>query len=107
VSLIELLFLPARLFHDRPLLALVPAAALAAMAHAARSRPRHAPAFLWPAGTAVLWAAYAVYEVRMREWERAVSAPIRIDLLLIGPILLVATLASAIACARGRVRPSP
>jgi hypothetical protein len=55
----------------------------------------------------VLWLAYAAYEVRMRQWERTVTAPIRIDLLLIWPILAAATLGSVIAALRGRVRPSP
>ena len=104
---LELLFLPVRFLHDRPLLALLPAAVLAAMAFAARSLPRHAPAFLWPAGTATLWVAYAVYELRMRDWERTVTAPVRVDLLLVWPVLAIATLASAIAAWRGRVRPRP
>jgi hypothetical protein len=107
VSLLEIVVLPIRILHDQPLWALLPAAGLAALAFAARARPRHAPAFLWPAGTAVLWLAYAAYEVRMRQWERTVTAPIRIDLLLIGPILAAATLGSVIAALRGRVRPSP
>jgi hypothetical protein len=107
VELLEVLFLPARVLHDRPALALLPAAALAAMAFAARGRPRHAPAFLWPAVSAVLWVAYAIYEVRMRAWERTVTAPIRVDLLALWPILAVATVASAVASWRGRVRPTP
>jgi hypothetical protein len=107
VELLQVLFLPARVLHDRPALALLPAAALAAMAFAARARPRHAPAFLWPAGTAVLWLAYAAYELRMRAWERTVTAPIRVDLLVVWPVLAIATLASAIAWLRGRVRPRP
>jgi hypothetical protein len=107
VELLQILFLPARALHDRPVLALLPAAALAAMAFAARARLRHAPAFLWPAGTAVLWLAYGAYELRMRAWERSVTAPIRVDLLVIWPVLAIATVASAIAFARGRVRPRP
>jgi hypothetical protein len=107
VSALEILFLPVRLVHDWPALALVPAAALAAMAFQARARPRHAPAFLWPTGTAILWIAYALYEVRMRRWERTVTAPIRVDLLLVWPVLAIATAGSAIAFLRGRVRPSP
>ena len=107
MGLLQILFLPARILHDRPLLALLPAAALGAMAFAARGRPRHAPAFLWPAGSALLWAAYLPYELRMRAWERSVTAPIRVDLLVIWPVLAIAAVASAIAFARGRVRPSP
>jgi hypothetical protein len=107
VEFLQVLFLPARVLHDRPVLALLPASALAAMAFAARARPRHAPAFLWPAGTAVLWLAYAAYEMRMRAWERTVTAPIRVDLLVVWPVLAIATVASAIAWFRGRVRPKP
>lgn len=37
----------------------------------------------------LLWGGYAVYEWRMQMWSRAVIAPIRIDLALIVPVLIV------------------
>lgn len=105
---LEAVYAPMALLHDRPALAFAPAAALAAAAFAARRLPRHAAAFLWPAGGAALWAAYGVYELRMRAWERTVTAPIRVDLLIIGPLLYAATLVSAVAVLRWlRVRRRP
>jgi hypothetical protein len=100
VSLLEAFYAPVRWVHDHPALAFAPAALLAGAAFAARSLPRHAPAFLWPAGAAAMWSAYGLYELRMHAWERTVTAPIRIDLLLIGPILYVVTAGAAVAVLR-------
>jgi hypothetical protein len=100
VTWIQAVYAPMTLLHDRPALAFVPAAVLAAVAFAARRLPRHAPAFLWPAGGAGLWGAYGVYELRMQAWERTVTAPIRVDLLLIGPILYAVTIVAAVAVLR-------
>ena len=105
--LLRFLFVPIVIVHEAPVLAAVPAAAFAAMAWAARSRPLTAPAFLWPAVTAAMWAASGLYEVYMRDWERKVSAPIRVDLLALWPILAVASVAAAIAFVRGRLSRSP
>jgi hypothetical protein len=103
VSWIELLYWPIRALHDEPLLAFVPAALLALMAFGCRRLPRHAAARLWTTVAAGMWAASGVYELRMQAWERTVTAPIRVDLLLIGPILYAATLGATIAWARWRV----
>jgi hypothetical protein len=107
VAFLRLLFAPIVLVHEAPVLAALPALAFAAMAWAARSSPRTAPAFLWPAVTAAMWAASGFYEAHMREWERTVTAPIRVDLLALWPILLAASLVATVAFVRGRLRPSP
>jgi len=104
VSGLELFFWPVRVLHDRPELALAPAVLFVLLAWRARPLPRHAPARLWPWVTAGMWGAYALYELRMRAWERAVTAPIRLDLLLIGPILYAATIATSVAWVRWQVR---
>ncbi len=104
---LRLLFLPIVLVHEAPVLAALPAAAFAALAWGARGRPRTAPAFLWPAVTAVMWAATGVYEAHMRDWERTVSAPIRVDLLALWPVLAIASVASAFAFVRGWFSRSP
>lgn len=109
--LLRLLFLPIVLVHEAPIVVVLPAFGFAAMAWAARSRPRTAPAFLWPAATSLMWLASGAYEMHMRAWELTVTAPIRVDLLALWPVLAVASVASAVAFLRfkirGDVRPSP
>lgn len=108
MTFLEAFYAPMRWVHDRPALVLVPAALLAAAAWRARRLPRHAPAFLWPAGSAALWGAAGLWELRMRAWERTVTAPIRVDLLLLGPVLYAATAMAAGAILHRRLtRRSP
>jgi hypothetical protein len=102
VTWIELLYRPIRALHDEPLLAFVPGVLLGLMAHGCRRLPRHAAARLWTTVAAGMWGAFGIYELRMQAWERTVTAPIRVDLLLIGPILYAATLVATIAWARRR-----
>ena len=53
----------------------------------------------WVSGAAVfVWLTYALYETWMYFWMQSVIAPIRVDLLLIAPLLLLATLATIAAC---------
>jgi len=94
MNLLALLFWPIRQLHDRPLLALLPAGLFAVLAVAARREAAHRPARLWPTFAAGAWAAYAVYEARMAVWERTVAGPIRVDLLLIGPMLYAVSVAA-------------
>lgn len=49
-------------------------------------------------GAVLLWFIYAAYETRMYFWMRSVIAPIRVDLLLIAPTLVFATLAAIAVC---------
>jgi hypothetical protein len=47
---------------------------------------------------AIVWLLYAIYEWQMFLWSQTVSAPIRLDLLLIAPMLYLTTLAGLVAC---------
>jgi hypothetical protein len=85
-----LFYAPMRLFLARPYLALVPALAFAAGFRALRGR-RGAGLLL---SAAILWALYAAYETYMRHWSKTVVAPIRVDLLLLAPVLYAAVAAA-------------
>ena len=52
------------------------------------------------------WFGYGIYETRMYFWMQTVSAPIRVDLLLIAPILSALTLWSLIVLVRRRKQPT-
>lgn len=81
----------------QPWLALLPAALFAAFAVATRSRIAFA--------VAATWAAYCLYELAMK-WRILCSGDcnIRIDLLLLYPLLLLATAIGLIAVALAAVR---
>ena len=82
-------------FIERPLLAIVPG--LVFLALYARSRRRS----ILLAGIA--WLAYAIYEVAMEQrWLCTGECNIRVDLLLIYPVLLLLSLFGLVAAARGR-----
>ena len=53
---------------------------------------------------AILWLLYAIYEWRMFLWSQTVSAPIRVDLLLIAPMLYLTTVAGLVASIVGFLR---
>lgn len=92
MSASDLFYAPMRLLVERPYLALLPAALFAAGYSAARPA---APRFVLI--VAGMWALYAVYETYMHHWARTVVAPIRVDLLLLAPLLYLLTLAGVIA----------
>jgi hypothetical protein len=78
-----------------PWLALAPAVVFAWLYQRSRQR----------AGlvTAVAWAAYAVYELGMqRRWLCTGECNIRVDLLLLYPVLLVLTFTALVRCHRRR-----
>ena len=91
----NLIFLPFVGFSQWPLAALVPAALLG-VAYA--FRPRRLALV-----TAVLWLGYAIYESLMK--ARVLCSGecnIRVDLLLISPLLWILTLASIVQLVRRR-----
>ena len=47
---------------------------------------------------ALLWLCYFFYESFMYYWSRSVIAPIRVDLLLIAPLLYLISFFGAVAC---------
>jgi hypothetical protein len=89
VKLIELIYLPFAGFVMWPLVALAPAALFAAL-YAARRRPSSLVA-------ASVWSAYAVYESLMN--ARVLcggECNIRVDLLLIAPVIWAVSIAAAV-----------
>ena len=102
-GLLFMLLRPMSCFVDRPLLALLPAGVFigiwALVRAALRGRHRWIHIALWSAASA--WLLYAVYEWRMDQWERTVTAPIRVDMLLVAPILEFFSLVGLVAVWRG------
>jgi hypothetical protein len=79
-------------------LALVPAAVFAALWRGSGRRLAG-----W---TALAWLLYAAYEYGMRRrWLCSGECNIRVDLLLIYPVLLMLSIAALVAVMRGRRRP--
>jgi hypothetical protein len=80
-----------------PWLALIPAALFLALYSASRRR--------LVAGAAIAWLLYALYEYAMRRrWLCTGECNIRVDLLLLYPILLAVSLIAAIAAVRAMGR---
>lgn len=100
----DILFLPFQVFQLIPALALLPALAMAALLLWGHQDNPHRPTRL-VVSCIILWVAYAVWEYRVQIWAETEVAPIRVDLLLIGPLLIIMTAWSCIALARWRRRP--
>lgn len=82
---------------EAPWLALLPAALFALLYRRSRRT--------LVAGVAVLWLGYAVYEYAMhRRWLCGGECNIRVDLLLLYPVLIVASAAALIVAVRGTRR---
>ena len=59
-------------------------------------------------GTGILWLLYAVYEYGMqRRWLCSGECDIRVDLLLIYPVLAIGLVAAGVSLVRASSRPSP
>jgi hypothetical protein len=91
-AVMETFFYPTNWFIKWPYLALLPAFLFGFCYFVLRSRSA-------PIGrrialsAATSWLLYAVYEWRMFLWSKTVSGPIRVDLLLIAPLLYLVTIA--------------
>jgi hypothetical protein len=85
-------YAPMRVLVERPYLALAPALAFGAGWLGLRGR-RGSGLVAVAAG---LWAGFAAYETYMHHWSKTVVAPIRVDLLLMAPLLYAATLAGVV-----------
>lgn len=90
----DVVFYPMRLVHDNPLLGLAPALVFfisyifaRVVGFAAASKG----ARLSVLAAGIIWLLFTSYEWRMSYWERTVIAPIRVDLLLLTPVLYVIT----------------
>ena len=95
----DLFYAPMRLLLDRPYLALVPALVFWLGYRAVR--PDASRLLL---GVSGLWVLYAAYETYMFFWSKTVTAPIRLDLLLLGPLLYLATAIGLLAWWQARRR---
>lgn len=97
--MLEILFLPIALMASLPGTALLPGTLFLILYFRRRkavSGIRRAMIMM----AAILWIAYGLYETRMYFWMQTVIAPIRVDLLLIAPLLYVVTVIGAIAAIR-------
>jgi len=85
-----IVFAPFSIFIARPLLALLPAALFAVLYRASGRR--------WAGAATVLWLLYTFYEYGMhRRWLCSGECNIRIDLLLLYPVLWIVSIAAVIA----------
>ncbi len=99
-KLITIFFFPIVLMVGYPFLALVPAAGFLGFYFCGRNREERShskKAFFRVLLGGLVWLVFAIYEYRMYHWSKTVVAPIRVDLLLITPILYLFTIAGILA----------
>lgn len=102
-SILSLLLAPISLFVSHPFLALLPAAIF--LVYYLVRRPAAAalrvPGLVrWSLVCGLCWLAYTIYEFRMQAWSRTVHGAIRVDLVLVAPILMIATVCAIWGCIR-------
>jgi hypothetical protein len=101
----KMVYYPINWFIERPYLAVLPVLIFAFCYLGLRSGSARVSRRI-ALTAAILWLLYAIYEWRMFLWSRTVSAPIRVDLLLIAPMLYLITIAGLVASIVGFRRPS-
>lgn len=94
MDILKLFFLPTGIISDYPALGLVPTLLFAVAGFCYRRRGFGMVLLIVFA--AIAWGCFTAYSFRMREWEKTVVAPIRIDLLLLAPVLYIVTLAGVV-----------
>ncbi len=92
---LEILLAPFKVFQLLPITAVVPAALLL-LSLAKSGGGRHPPKRL-VITTSIMWISYAIWEYRVSLWAATEVAPIRVDLLLIYPLLALMTILSVAA----------
>lgn len=97
--MLEILFLPFVLMLAVPGGALIPGLLFLLVAWRKWTRASRGIRFLLLAVVAA-WMAYGIYETIMYFWMQTVIAPIRVDLLLIAPVLYLVTLVGLVAAWR-------
>ena len=95
---IDAFYWPTAMWAEYPALTLLPVLAFAAAFWHARRMKRSRALLV----VTVLWGLYAVYEGAMWLWSRQVIAPIRIDLIVLGPLMYAVTAAGVLAWWRAR-----
>ena len=96
----EAFYYPISLFIERPYLAVLPAL-IFGFVYYRLYRSSAAGARRIVLTVAIIWLLYAIYEWKMYLWSQTVTAPIRVDMLLIAPVLYLATIAGLVACVFG------
>jgi len=94
--MLEIFFLPIVILGLLPGTAFIPGIAFIALYCARREKIAKISRIII-AGTTLAWLIYGIYETRMYFWMKTVIAPIRIDLLLITPVLYLLTIAGIVA----------
>ena len=103
--MLEILFFPIVLMASLPGTAMIPAAIFAGLYIKKRNRISKFSRMLTFCVTLV-WTTYGVYETGMYFWMNTVIAPIRVDLLLIVPILYLVTIVGTIALIKTKIETS-
>ena len=98
----DIIYQPFVIFIYNPWLALIPAGLLAALGIIAARSFSTARRLIWIA--TAMWATYAVYEIVLYISDYSGAEAIRIDLLLIAPILWLLTIIALISLALVRLR---
>jgi len=90
----EILFLPFKIFVWFPPLALLPSGAFIFLFKRSNGEQKK---YLY---LSLLWLLYTIYECLMWYWAKGVTAPIRVDLILIAPVMILASIATLIRLKR-------
>ena len=101
--LITIFFFPIAVMVGYPFLALMPAGGFLGFYFWQRNRKNHTnfkKAYFRVLLGGIVWLVFTIYEYRMYHWSKTVVAPIRVDLLLITPILYLFTIAALLAICR-------
>ena len=95
--LLNIFFIPIRLCVAIPYLAFLPAFLFGLYAYIDLKRGGSNKlrwGLLWPS---IIWGIYGIYEVGMYFWSKTVDIPIRVDLLLVTPVIYLTTFMGIIA----------
>lgn len=84
--MLEIIFLPIVVLISLPGTALIPGITFIVL-YFVRRRKIAGKSRLIVVGTSIVWLIYGIYETKMYFWMKTVVAPIRVDLLLIVPVL--------------------
>ena len=99
----EILFLPFQIFILFPPLAFVVAGVFLALFLNARKKLKSVNFLLLI--TVIVWFVYGLWELYMHYWSKTVVAPIRVDLLLIAPLLYLISVLGLVSYFRLRKVP--
>ena len=99
----EILFLPFQIFILFPPLAFVVAGVFLALFLNARKKLKSVNFLLLI--TVIVWFVYGLWELYMHYWSKTVVAPIRVDLLLIAPLLYLISVLGLVSYYRLRKVP--